>query len=80
MKAADEITRAFLISAMLLVAIGILMSFDRSMQSSGAVVTACGLAGTLGFGIVRSSIRRELLQERRSTDPAQLRTIQRERP
>jgi hypothetical protein len=76
-KAADEMTRAFLISAMVLIPIGILMTFDRAMQPSAAVVIAFGLAGTVGAGIVRSSMRRELLRNSRSADPEKIRTAKR---
>jgi len=78
-KAADEMTRAFLITAMFLIPIGILMTFDRAMQASGAVVIAFGLAGTLGAGIVRSSPRREVLGNGRATDPEKIRTAKHER-
>jgi hypothetical protein len=77
-KAADEMTRAFLISAMVLVPIGILMTFDRTMQPSAAVVIAFGLAGTVGAVIVRSSMRRELLRSSRSADPEKIRTAKHE--
>jgi hypothetical protein len=76
-KAADEMTRAFLITAMLLVPIGILMTFDRAMQPSAAVVIALGVAGTLGAGIVRSSMRRELLRND-PADPEKIHTAKHE--
>lgn len=75
MKAADEMTRAFLISAMLLIPIGILMTFDRAMQPSAAVVIALGVAGTLGAGLVRSSMRGELLRNNRSADDEKALTV-----
>ena len=78
MKAADEMTRVFLITAMLLVPIGILMTFDRAMQPSAAVVIALGVAGTLGAGIVRSSMRREFLRNSRSADLERIRTAKHE--
>jgi hypothetical protein len=71
-------TRAFLISAMLLVPIGILMTFDRAMQASAAVVIAFGIAGTLGAGIVRSSMRRELVRNSRPGDAEKIGTAQHE--
>lgn len=78
MTVADAMTRTFLISAMVLIPIGILITFVPGLQSSGAVVIAFGLAGTLGAGIVRSSMRRELLRDSRSADSAEIRAVRNE--
>jgi hypothetical protein len=52
---ADYLTRAMLISSMVAVLIGIALTLLNA-QGPGAVMVGLGLSGTIGFGVVRSSL------------------------